>query len=50
MMGAGVMMAGGCNIGQGITGLATLAIESCIAVTGILLGMLLVLWRMQRTA
>jgi len=37
-------------VGQGITGLATLAIQSCIAVAGILLGMLLVLWKMQRTA
>jgi uncharacterized membrane protein YedE/YeeE len=50
LMGAGAMLAGGCNIGQGITGLATLAIQSCIAVAGILLGMLLVLWRMQRAA
>ncbi|MGE5158594.1 MAG: YeeE/YedE thiosulfate transporter family protein, partial [Gemmatimonas sp.] len=38
LMGAGGAMAYGCSIGQGLTGLSTLAIPSFIAVAGILLG------------
>jgi uncharacterized membrane protein YedE/YeeE len=38
MMGVGGVMAFGCSIGQGLTGLATLALPSAIAVAGILIG------------
>jgi hypothetical protein len=38
MMGVGGVMAFGCSIGQGLTGLSTLALPSAIAVAGILIG------------
>ena len=38
MMGVGGVMAFGCSIGQGLTGLSTLALPSAIAVIGILIG------------
>jgi uncharacterized membrane protein YedE/YeeE len=38
LMGSGGAMALGCTIGQGLTGLSTLALPSVLAVTGILLG------------
>jgi uncharacterized membrane protein YedE/YeeE len=38
LMGAGGAMALGCSVGQGLTGLSTLALASFIAVAGILLG------------
>ena len=38
LMGSGGAMAYGCSIGQGLTGLSTLALASFIAVAGILLG------------
>jgi uncharacterized membrane protein YedE/YeeE len=38
MMGVGGVMAFGCSIGQGLTGLSTLAFPSAIAVFGILVG------------
>lgn len=38
LMGIGGVMAFGCSIGQGLTGLSTLALGSFIAVAGILLG------------
>jgi len=38
LMGAGGVIAMGCTIGQGITGISTLAIGSCIAFASILLG------------
>jgi uncharacterized membrane protein YedE/YeeE len=38
LMGAGGAMAYGCSIGQGLTGLSTLALASSVAVGGILLG------------
>jgi len=38
LMGAGGAMAYGCSIGQGLTGLSTLALASFVAATGILLG------------
>jgi uncharacterized membrane protein YedE/YeeE len=50
MMGIGAMFAGGCNIGQGLTGVSTLSLQAILALSGILLGMWLALWRMQRTA
>ncbi len=39
LMGAGAIMAGGCNIGQGITGLSTLSVESILAIIFIFAGM-----------
>jgi hypothetical protein len=38
LMGAGGAMALGCSVGQGLTGLSTLALGSFVAVAGILLG------------
>ena len=38
LMGGGGAMALGCSIGQGLTGLSTLALPSFIAAAGILLG------------
>jgi uncharacterized protein len=38
LMGSGGAMAYGCTIGQGLTGLSTLALPSAVAVTGIVLG------------
>ena len=38
LMGAGGVMAFGCSIGQGLTGLSTLALASFVAVAGIFLG------------
>lgn len=37
-MGVGGVMAGGCTVGQGLSGLSTLGLTSMIAVTGIMLG------------
>ncbi len=39
MMGVGAICAGGCNIGQGVSGLSTLSFESMIAVAAIFSGM-----------
>ncbi len=41
MMGMGAIMAGGCNIGQGLSGLSTLSLESILAVIFIFSGMFL---------
>jgi uncharacterized protein len=38
LMGAGGVLAFGCSIGQGLTGLSTLALASFVAVAGILVG------------
>ena len=38
LMGAGGAMAYGCSVGQGLTGLSTLALASFVAVAGIGLG------------
>jgi uncharacterized membrane protein YedE/YeeE len=38
LMGLGVIMAYGCNIGQGLSGISTLSIESIIAFIGMILG------------
>jgi len=48
LMGAGGAMAYGCSIGQGLTGLSTLALGSFVAVAGILLGSALGLRGMLR--
>lgn len=39
LMGFGAILAGGCNIGQGLTGLSTLSLKSIIAVAAIIFGM-----------
>ena len=38
LMGVGGVTAGGCTVGQGLSGLSTLSVTSIIAVTGIMLG------------
>jgi len=38
LMGTGGAMAYGCSVGQGLTGISTLALASFVAVAGILLG------------
>ena len=38
LMGAGGVTAAGCTVGQGLSGLSTLAIGSVLAVCGIVLG------------
>ena len=38
LMGAGGVMAFGCSVGQGLTGLSTLALASFVAVAGIMVG------------
>jgi len=40
-MGIGAILAGGCNIGQGITGVSTLSVTSILAVTAIFTGAML---------
>ncbi|MEA3273982.1 MAG: YeeE/YedE family protein [Pseudomonadota bacterium] len=47
-MGSGAVLAGGCNVGQGLTGLATLSVQSVIAATAIFLGMRIGLWWLER--
>jgi uncharacterized membrane protein YedE/YeeE len=53
LMGAGGVTAAGCTIGQGLSGLSTLAIGSFIAVAGIALGgvatLRFILWQEERT-
>jgi uncharacterized membrane protein YedE/YeeE len=49
LMGMGAVMAMGCSIGQGLSGLSTLSLGSCIAVFGIVLGAVATLhWQMYR--
>jgi hypothetical protein len=48
LMGFGGILALGCTVGQGMTGLATLAVSSFIAVAGIVMGALLALRRLER--
>jgi uncharacterized protein len=51
-MGIGGVTAGGCTVGQGMSGLSTLSLTSMIAVTGIVLGSLggfkLQMWLLMR--
>lgn len=49
-MGFGALLAGGCNIGQGLTGAATLSVSSLLAVAGIVGGMTLGMHWISRTA
>jgi len=39
LVGAGAVLAGGCNIGQGLTGMSTLSVSAVLAVAGIATGM-----------
>lgn len=48
MMGAGGVLGLGCSIGQGITGLSTLAIQSVIAASAIIAGAILALRHLER--
>jgi hypothetical protein len=54
LMGVGGVMALGCTIGQGLSGLSTLSLGSAIAVAGIVAGAVLALrwqtWRVERSA
>jgi len=50
LMGIGAMMAYGCNIGQGLTGLSTLSLESLLAVSGMVAGMGLVTRWLEKAA
>jgi len=47
-MGFGGVMALGCTIGQGVTGISTLAVQSLIACSAIVLGAVLALKRLER--
>lgn len=48
LMGIGAVFAGGCNIGQGLSGVSTLSVTSLLAVTGMAFGMRLGLgWLMR---
>lgn len=49
VFGIGATLAAGCNIGQGLSGVSTLSVESLLAVTGIVLGIgLAVAWLDRR--
>jgi uncharacterized protein len=54
LMGVGGVTAMGCTVGQGLSGISTLALGSFIAVAGIVLGAVLALrwqvWRLERMA
>ncbi len=49
MMGTGAILAGGCNIGQGLSGLSTIALQSIIAIGAIFTGMRLGIAWLQRS-
>jgi len=50
LMGIGSIMAYGCNIGQGMSGISTLSLESLIAVVGMVTGISVVTWWMEKIA
>ncbi|MNS84462.1 hypothetical protein D3C72_1182910 [compost metagenome] len=54
LMGAGGVTALGCTIGQGLSGVSTLAVGSFIALAGIVIGAWLAfkyqIWRLERMA
>ena len=50
LMGVGSIMAYGCNIGQGLTGISTLSMESFLAVIGMVAGISLTTKVMERNA
>jgi hypothetical protein len=49
LKGMGAILAGGCNIGQGLSGISTLSLGSLLAVMSIALGMCLGIGRLERT-
>jgi len=49
LMGMGAILAGGCNIGQGLSGMSTLSLGSLLAVMSIVLGMRLGIGWLERT-
>lgn len=50
LMGMGAIMAYGCNVGQGLSGISTLSMESLLAVTGMVAGISLVTKWMEKFA
>lgn len=54
LMGFGGVMAAGCTVGQGLTGIATLGLGSILAFAGIVAGAVIsvkfLMWRMERAA
>lgn len=50
LMGIGSIMAYGCNIGQGLTGISTLSMESLLAVIGMVAGISVTTKVMEKTA
>jgi uncharacterized membrane protein YedE/YeeE len=48
LMGVGSIMAYGCNVGQGLTGISTLSFESLLAVLGMILGSVISVRWMER--
>ena len=38
LMGIGAVIAGGCNLGHGVTGMSTMAVSSLVAISAIILG------------
>ncbi len=49
LMGIGSIMAYGCNIGQGLTGISTLSMESFLAVIGMVVGISITTKMMEKT-
>ena len=49
LMGCGAVLAGGCNLGQGLTGISTFSIQSLIALVSIVVGMRVGLAYLLRT-
>lgn len=47
-MGFGGILALGCSIGQGVTGISTLGVQSLVACAAIFSGAVLALWKMER--
>ena len=48
LMGSGAMLAYGCNIGQGMSGISTLSLESLIAVVGMVVGVSAMTWWLEK--
>ncbi len=48
LMGVGAILAGGCNIGNGLTGASTISLHSLMAFAAIVVGMRAGLWWLQR--
>ncbi len=50
LMGIGAIMAYGCNIGQGLSGISTLSLESLLAVVGMVAGIAVMTKQLEKTA